>query len=1079
VEPALRVVSTANTLEAKETIFVNRVFYVDNLVRVQHIPGLLSSTVEGDEDYEIVEIVVDSAANMPAIAVGDILWDESADGYFRRAMSVMNEGTKVLMTVDQASVFDIAYDGFWGKREREQDPTTAKMFLPYNKDYCKKVIFGNGDNGFERTDLPLGKIDFQLGSNSFAMEDGKLAFGVEVTSVDFDWKILTMNAVIATDTRLCGKAALAVNTDLIDEKTPNMLPSFGHEFDFGKYRARFGLTAKVGFKLKASVKAGIPFAIGTTNTFHIHANPLWRDIKHTGSESKSLGDWSVDGTAEARAYLDVSLGIEHGKPKPCKEKLVTNSEFSFTAGVEVGMKLKGTLSVDQNLKGKACLDFAFYRDIYLNAIPPWSLACFKQTWNLPETTFYKACCPKHQEDTHEFPFGMCSANEGGQDYLPPGCHIDGTYYPAGTANPKKTCYHCDASKNPYDWTQNPSDECTQFLGCTIDGVYYPDGTVNPDDPCEYCDITFNRTMWRPNNSGSCKGGGGGSGGSGGAGGSGGNGGAGGSGGSGGSGGGSEHGGKVVIAEVYGGGASSTAMLKNDYVVLLNRSGAPVQLGGMTLQYAARLGDFNAASTVQNTVLPPFLLAPGKYYLVSLSGGTVGAELPTADFSGGTAMAAASGKIALVAAGSALDGCGATGNPCPLASVIDFVGYGMEASQYEGSAPTGDISVSTAAIRKGGGCVDTDDNGKDFEVGSPTPRNSSTVPVDCGWKPEPGTGLAIAISAGGYHTCAVTQNGRAMCWGANNIGQLGDGSLANKLVPTPVADLALDVADISASDGSTCALNEGGGVSCWGHNAFGQVGDGSTDEFKVAPASVNGLSSGVSAISSGIGMHRCAVTFAGKLLCWGNNAQCQVGIDCGKNILAPVFIDNPDWLGVSAVTTGGSHTCVIEQGFGSVWCHGSGPTGIYSSSVAAISSGSSHVCMLSKVGGVKCWGSNYSGQLGDGTGLDANSPVQVIGLTSGVTAISAGRDHTCAITTLGEVLCWGRGPMVGDGSTGDKLVPTEVIGLTSAAVAVTAGGSHTCALTVGGIACWGSNLFGQLGDGTTTDHLVANPVVGFP
>src|SRR5207302_1967106 len=133
-------------------------------------------------------------------------------------------------------------------------------------------------------------------------------------------------------------------------------------------------------------------------------------------------------------------------------------------------------------------------------------------------------------------------------------------------------------------------------------------------------------------------------------------------------------------------------------------------------------------------------------------------------------------------------------------------------------------------------------------------------------------------------------------------------------------------------------------------------------------------------------------------------------------------------------------------------------------------GANHSCALTSAGGAKCWGYDYSGQLGDGNGgafSDQPTPVDVSGLLSGVGAISAGGNHTCAIA--GAVKCWGDNTFgaVGDGTTSNlRLTPVGVSGLTSGATAVAAGGMHSCALTsADGVKCWGENNYGQLGDGS--------------
>jgi alpha-tubulin suppressor-like RCC1 family protein len=355
-----------------------------------------------------------------------------------------------------------------------------------------------------------------------------------------------------------------------------------------------------------------------------------------------------------------------------------------------------------------------------------------------------------------------------------------------------------------------------------------------------------------------------------------------------------------------------------------------------------------------------------------------------------------------------------------------------------------------------------------------------------------------ITAGSGHTCALlASTGGVQCWGNNYYGRLGDGTTTDRYVPTSVVGLSSGVAAIAAGAQHTCALLAStGGVQCWGNNWYGQLGDGTTTN-QLVPTSVVGLSSGVAAIAVGV-FHTCALLAStGGVQCWGNNQYGQLGDGTTTQQLVPISVVGLS-SAVAAIAAGGLHTCAVLASKGGVQCWGYNtfgqlgdgtttdqhvPTNVVglSSVVAAIAAGEVHTCaLLASTGGVQCWGWNTYGQLGDGTTTDQHVPISVAGLSSGVAAIDAGDDHTCAVlASTGGVQCWGWNGQgqLGDGTTTDRLVPTSVVALSSGVAAIAAGAQHTCALlaSAGGVQCWGYNAHGQLGDGTTTEQHVPTSV----
>jgi alpha-tubulin suppressor-like RCC1 family protein/Tol biopolymer transport system component len=244
----------------------------------------------------------------------------------------------------------------------------------------------------------------------------------------------------------------------------------------------------------------------------------------------------------------------------------------------------------------------------------------------------------------------------------------------------------------------------------------------------------------------------------------------------------------------------------------------------------------------------------------------------------------------------------------------------------------------------------------------------------------------------------------------------------------------DIASIEAGWVHVCAVTTGGGIQCWGGNTNGQLGDG-TVQTQLSAVEVRGLADIVTRVSGG-GRHTCALTSAGGVQCWGDNNQGQLGDGTTTPRLAPVN--------------------VVGLGSG----------------VAGISAGFEHTCAVTALGAVLCWGDNDGWQLGNGDTADRYVPTQVTGLGSGMAEVSAGRDHSCALTDAGGVKCWGRfgNGLNGDGQTQDRPTPVDVINLPAAVEQLAADENHSCVRLVGGaVKCWGNNTRFQLADGTQTDR----------
>ena len=321
---------------------------------------------------------------------------------------------------------------------------------------------------------------------------------------------------------------------------------------------------------------------------------------------------------------------------------------------------------------------------------------------------------------------------------------------------------------------------------------------------------------------------------------------------------------------------------------------------------------------------------------------------------------------------------------------------------------------------------------------------------------------------------------------------------------------LSVFSISAGGGHTCAVR-GGGVKCWGKGYSGQLGNDSSGltNWSLVPIDVDGLTAGygATAVSAGI-EHTCAVV-SGGVKCWGNGGNGRLGYGDGGTDGKTTPTDVAGLTagsGVTAVSAWNQHTCAVVNGGVKCWGDGENgrlgdgndtihnqttPTNVMDltagSGVSAVSAGTAHTCAVVK-GGVKCWGNGGSGRLGHGESadpeMDKDTPTDVMGLTagSGATAVSAGARHTCAVVS-GGVKCWGNGGSgrLGHDESADKDTPTDVHtsdsdpSPLSDATAVSAGSAHTCAVVKGGVKCWGEGANGRLGYGDTGDKATPEDV----
>ena len=353
-----------------------------------------------------------------------------------------------------------------------------------------------------------------------------------------------------------------------------------------------------------------------------------------------------------------------------------------------------------------------------------------------------------------------------------------------------------------------------------------------------------------------------------------------------------------------------------------------------------------------------------------------------------------------------------------------------------------------------------------------------------------------LATGNSHTCAILENGSAMCWGLDNYGQLGDGGDATNLIK-PTSFVSIDggqtVAQIYARQLRTCIVLDDNSASCWGFNEDGQAGDDSTNTYKSPSVKVE-FPQGKGVKSMGMGLkHTCAILEDDTLTCWGLDSHGALGNGDSdtSDKYTPQTITTPSDRKVVKVEPGATHTCILLDD-GGVMCWGRDNTGqlgngdtsdtIHTPSsnvelpedraATDLSVGDHHSCALLDNGSVTCWGLNNFGQLGENTTTNRLIPVYAhLPTGSPAVSVSVGPHSSCAILENSSVYCWGHNNYgrLGIGVTGGIYqLPMFVEGATNV-VDLSLDYDHTCALSENGsISCWGRSKYGPLGIGPSGD-----------
>lgn len=334
-----------------------------------------------------------------------------------------------------------------------------------------------------------------------------------------------------------------------------------------------------------------------------------------------------------------------------------------------------------------------------------------------------------------------------------------------------------------------------------------------------------------------------------------------------------------------------------------------------------------------------------------------------------------------------------------------------------------------------------------------------------------------LSSGGEHGCRLPGDGSLLCWGRDQYGQLGDGTVGPDVTVAQRVKGGNKWRSVSAGGASTCGIKNSGKLFCWGLNHRGQVGDGTTT-VRAKPVVVAKDMKWKSVNASWF--NTCAITSQSKLYCWGDNAAGQLGPVAAKQKAKPYKLPGGKW---ATVSVGSRFVCGTKTD-GSLWCWGGNlfgqlgtgsfagknkPTRVgTATSWVEVSTSWSHTCALDSTGQVYCFGRNTYGALGNGNVATTATPQLVLGGRKAVD-ITTFEGGSCLLDDQGQAWCWGNNAygLIGDGSAPFTMEPTAgPAGLSQ----IEGGWRHVCAVISSGVGCWGANDRAQLGNG----NLVSSP-----
>jgi alpha-tubulin suppressor-like RCC1 family protein len=343
--------------------------------------------------------------------------------------------------------------------------------------------------------------------------------------------------------------------------------------------------------------------------------------------------------------------------------------------------------------------------------------------------------------------------------------------------------------------------------------------------------------------------------------------------------------------------------------------------------------------------------------------------------------------------------------------------------------------------------------------------------------------AVASDNDGNSFCAVLSTGHMKCWGDNTDGELGNGTTTTSDIPVAVKNITAATAVVGGAFGGAegfCALLSTSHVDCWGYNADGELGNGTTTNSDV-PVAVHQITNAASLISGYAGF--CALLATSHVDCWGYNANGELGNGTTTNSDVPVAVAGiTDATAVASATSGGTSCALLSTGHVKCWGNndsgqlGNGTMtgsdvpvavlGITDAKAVGGDNNAGSFCAVLSTGHMKCWGDGTNGQLGNGAMTTFSVPVSVKNVTT-ATAVIGGNSNFCALLSTKHLDCWGYGGdgELGNGTFGSSDAPVAVRNITSAAGLISGSYSYCALLSTSHVDCWGDGGNGQLGNGS--------------